>query len=351
MVDLSKYSLEELEKSLEEPSSTAEDVARGGVAGLEHGGAQLLGLPGSALDLGAHGIGKVADWWSGGENPVSDAMTSFRGAISPFTAPGFEELGNKYVPGMNYEPQTALGKGAFTVGEWAPAIAGGGAGALARGGVKAMERALMKGTTSAAGSEGAGQVAHEYAPDTEPAARMIGALAGYRAPTTAGNIKQAVTAPPAQRVQEVAGKIAAYDQSHSGNKFKPPEYYDLKKEQATHPAYTAPPGTTSSAGLPDWMEPLGYGAAGLATNYFFPGHAAELLGLSGVLAGGSAGKLLAKGSGRAAKGAAGALTEEFKQDPLATSWLAGARAIPAWDASLPSTRITVGMPYGQQANE
>src|SRR6476646_3347276 len=74
----------------QEPSAigeTVKDVARGGLAGLEHGGAQLLGLPGSTADLAAYGIGKAADWWQGGENPVSSAMTKFRGALADSPIP------------------------------------------------------------------------------------------------------------------------------------------------------------------------------------------------------------------------------------------------------------------------
>lgn len=317
--------------------STIKDVARSGLAGLGHGVAQLAGLPFSMADLAARGLGKLAEN-TVGEGMLTKGFENIRRDVAPIIGSKLEEYGEKAIPAMAYEPQTGWGQAAHTAGEWAPAVLGGGAGALARGGLKAGAQALTKGTTSALGSEALGQATHEAFPDWEPAARMIGALAGYRLPATAGKAAEWVTAPSAARVKDVTEKLAAYDKKYKPNQAKPNEYWELKKEQASHPAYTAlPPG---AAEAPGWAEkiagPAGYALGGLAAHTFFPvgsaGELATVLG-AGQLASNLGPKMLGKMTGAATKGTVGALGQELKQDPYTPAWLTGARAVPALDRS------------------
>jgi hypothetical protein len=305
-------------------ASTFGDVVAGGLSGLGHGAAQTLGLVGSGADLAAYGVGKAADLIGGKGNAVTDTMNTARKGIEdyripgidiPVTGPGLEAWGDKYIPGMNYQPKTTSGQAAHTLGEWAPAILGGGVGAGVKGGLKAAEKALTKGTMSAVGSEAAGQAAHEYAPNVEPYARVGGAVLGFRAPTT-------------------AGKLA---------------------ERAANPGAAA----SQATNVPDWANALtdkmshaaGYGLGAAAAHYIKPGsEGATLAGTFGL------GPLLSDAvnatAGKAMKSGVGAMVDELRQ-PGVPAWLTAARAVPALaqEESAPRTRVTVGVPYGKKEKD
>ncbi len=294
-----------------------EDVLRSGVGGLMHGGAQLLGLPFSMADLAAQGLG-AATGAKGFENIRRD--------VAPITGSALEQKGNENVPGMGYKPTSTAGEWAHTAGEWAPSIIGSAFG----GGVSAATKAIV----SALGSEGLGQLAQHFTPAWETPARIIGALTGYRTPTTAGKIAERVTAPSAQKVKDVADEIASFEAGAKKNQFKPAKYNELKELQKSHPAYTAVPGAAPAA-TPDWLNTVGsigggLGAAAAAHAGLGWGHDAELMAF--LLGQHSGPHLLKTATGAATKGTVGPIIDEFKNAPGVTSWMAGSRGIPALDA-------------------
>lgn len=294
-----------------------EDVLRSGVGGLMHGGAQLLGLPFSVADLAAWGLGKATG---------AEGFDNIRRDVAPIIGSALEKKGNENIPGMAYKPTSTAGEWAHTAGEWAPSIIG----AAFGGGVPTATKAIV----SALGSEGMGQLAHHFTPAWETPARMIGALTGWRLPTTAHNVAERVTAPPATRIQQVNNEIAAIEAASRPGQFRPQRYHDLIRERDSHPAFTpTPPAEPGVAGaLANWLEPAGYGVGGLLASHFAPGSEAALL--ASTLAGGSAAKLAASAAGQGTRGIANIAGQEIAQAPGVTGWMAGTRGIPYLDAQL-----------------
>jgi hypothetical protein len=255
--------------------SQASDISKSGISGLEHGAAQLVGTPGSAVDLGAWGIGKVADSILGYPNDISGSAEAIRGAVAPHTAQAWQEWGEKNVPGMDYKSKTPMGKGTYKVGEWAPAVGvsaiGGGLPALARGAAGAL------------GSEAAGELAHGFVPKAEPAARMIGLLAGARGASKLG------------------GSSAAAGAARE-------------------------PGALESA-----LSNAAAGAAGYGVAKFGL-HAGDTPALLAALYGMQEGKLIPGVTKRAVRGLTGVVRDEFRENPWGSSTLAGSQAIPPLDA-------------------
>jgi hypothetical protein len=202
MADFKKLSREELEKlsdaeldkyieqekgAAQQTPSTLEDIKQAVPSGLKQGGIQLVGAPGSMVDLAAAGIGKAADWWNSGPNAVSDAMSSVRQAVQPITATGFQRWDVEHGGNAPYQPKTTGGQLAGTAAEWAPTVATMGL----TGGLPAM----AKGATALAGSEGLGQLADKFYPDASSIARMVGALYGFKDPTKMFRSGQAAAKP------------------------------------------------------------------------------------------------------------------------------------------------------------
>jgi hypothetical protein len=168
--------------------STAEDIARSGLAGVEKGFGGLADFPvmaGRGLAKGVmYGADKAQQLFTG-EDPNRRA-----GVPSPF-AGEFTNAVTANVPGANYEPQTTAGQYAETVGEFAP-------NALAPGGIA--RKAAMVAVPGLA-SETAGQLTKGSAFETP--ARVVGGLAGGIA--SASNYGKQVT-----RIVKKAAAEAGY---------------------------------------------------------------------------------------------------------------------------------------------
>lgn len=146
--------------------STAEDVARSSVAGLERG---VAAIPGAFGDVSQ--FSKFIGQKAGFEPPqrsMLDALLSKVGAEKlPTSADTIEFARKSGVPGINYQPQTVAGEYARTIGENIPgAVAG--PGGMAK-------NALKFGVAPAIAAETAGQFTKGT--DYEPYARAGAALA------------------------------------------------------------------------------------------------------------------------------------------------------------------------------
>lgn len=280
--DLSKYSDAELEASLAPQLTETQDIMKGTSAGLARGVAQVAGAPGSMADLGLWTTGTVAD--KVGLPGVAGAMETARGAIQPGTAEGLTKWGEKYFPGMTYEPISPVAKGMKNAAEWVAPI---GTAALGGGGWPAVAR----GATAALGSEALGDIAHEWAPNAEKAARLLGGLGGYRAASRLGG-------------------------GHVGSTASVPE-----ESKATTMMANA----------------LAAGAGFLGTKYFQPqGEAALIAALYGLQHGGDIPRVIKGGLGAARN----AGIQEFKADPFGSSALLGTEAIPAAAGLIPKPKKT-----------
>lgn len=146
----------------EQPSQLA-DVAKAGASGLARG---AIGLPGILGDV------QEASRWVGREVGFEPPKRSILNL--PTSQDIIGAASNAGVPGLDYQPQTAAGQYARTVGEFIPgALIGGG------GTAKAVATNAVKfGVAPALVSETAGQAAGMVAPELEPYARFGGAVAG-----------------------------------------------------------------------------------------------------------------------------------------------------------------------------
>ncbi len=124
------------------PPSMAADIAKSGGIGLAKGVIGLAGLPGD-----------VSSWMGGNFLPTSAGI----------------QKKIEGVTGQFYEPKTTAGQYAQTIGEFAPA---------ALGGPETLGARLLRVLGPAVASETAGQATKGTA--LEPAARVVGALAGGR---------------------------------------------------------------------------------------------------------------------------------------------------------------------------
>lgn len=169
--DLSKMSdddLKALHAATPAPESPASDVLKSGAAGLAKGAIGLAGSVGDLSDLGAKGIEKASNFISDKlgidryERPKEPSILN--------NIPTSESLQHNVesVTGPLHTPQTVPGQYAQTLGEFAPAVLGGGEGLMARIAKQVAAPALV--------SETAGQLTKGTA--AEPYARIAGAVTG-----------------------------------------------------------------------------------------------------------------------------------------------------------------------------
>lgn len=155
------------------PSMTdrAAGVGKALDAGVARGIAGLGGMLGDFTDLGARGIGAATNFVERQlglpETPAPDRSNSILNKIPTSASLQGAIQHEFYNDAAPYEPQTRLEKYARTVGEFAPAAAGGGGGLIQRGAQVVLP---------AVASETAGQVTEGSA--AEPWARLGGALVG-----------------------------------------------------------------------------------------------------------------------------------------------------------------------------
>jgi hypothetical protein len=148
------------------------DAGKAAGAGIVKGIIGLTGLPGTVEQLGRAGINYVAG----------------RDAVSPEAAlPTYDDIKGAYEKraGPLYEPKTTVGKYVGTVAEFAPGMLfPGGAAATAgrRLGMRALQNVVAPGVVS----EAAGQLTEGT--KLEPAARVIGGIAGGVAPNAVGRM-------------------------------------------------------------------------------------------------------------------------------------------------------------------
>jgi hypothetical protein len=160
------------------------DIAKSGGIGLAKGaigvagmGGDIGSLIGSGVDWAGGKLGLDADKLKSAKDSVSGAAKYIPG-VSVLTGPGSQQI-QKQVEGYTgefYKPQTMIGEGAQTLGEFAPAALLGPA-SLGR-------RVGMQVAVPALGSETAGQLTKGK--DSEPYARIVGALAAPVAAAKAG---------------------------------------------------------------------------------------------------------------------------------------------------------------------
>lgn len=165
--DLSKMSdddLKALHASTPEKESVTSDVLKSGGTGVAKGAIGLAGLPGDASDLLAKGSKVASDYIAG--KLGFDNSPAVAAPLLP-TSAGIQK-GIEGVTGEFHRPQTTAGEYAQTVGEFAPALLGGGEGLMARMAKQVVAPAVT--------SETAGQLTKGTA--AEPYARIAGAVGG-----------------------------------------------------------------------------------------------------------------------------------------------------------------------------
>lgn len=179
---------------------TLKDVAKSGLSGLAQGAAGLVGLPGTISDAMTSGLTGLA-------NRVTGANVQLPG--SPLSGDVLSQKLSNAVGGY-YEPKTTAGEYARTIGQFAPGMVTGPAGALPR---------IASAVIPAVASEAAGQATKGTA--FEPAARIGGALlapAGVGlVKRTGASIANALSKAPAKSiVDEVAPTVSQLKEA-SGN--------------------------------------------------------------------------------------------------------------------------------------
>jgi hypothetical protein len=183
--------VQELLSAQPQGRSALEDYAMATTAGLGRGAAMVAGAPGTILDMGAKGLewlarkgysaitGDDTDDW---DNTFLDARGD-----NPLSAAAMLETQRQQTGGASdYKGERLGAQYAGTIAEFLPAATIGG------GGLKA---ALQYGVAPAITSETAGQIARKVAPDYEPAARAVTALA---TPFAIEGAKRLITPSPAR---------------------------------------------------------------------------------------------------------------------------------------------------------
>lgn len=146
--------------------STAADVAKSGGIGLAKGGIGLAGIAGDLTDLGAKGIEHASNF-------ISDKLGIDRyerpkepSVLNNIPTSASLQKNIEGVTGEFYKPKTTAGEYAQTVGEFAPAVLGGGEGLLSKIATRVAAPSIA--------SETAGQVTKGT--EAEPYARVVGAM-------------------------------------------------------------------------------------------------------------------------------------------------------------------------------
>ncbi|PCK86341.1 hypothetical protein CPT32_13055 [Rhizobium sophoriradicis] len=153
----------------EQQQSTAMDMLKSAGSGVAQGALDLVGLPGTIQNAFDQGFSKITDdvasLWGGKGVPAPPPSQlsgeQLRKGVSYLTSGATE-----------YKPETTAGEYTQTAASFVPgAVALGGSGNI-------IGNALKLGVVPGLTSEGAGKLAHEYAPSLEPYARFAGAVAG-----------------------------------------------------------------------------------------------------------------------------------------------------------------------------
>ena len=196
------FSPEEISAPKVKPSfmDYAKDVAGSGLSGVAQGAAGLVGLPGT-----------ISDALSGGLTSLANRVTGANVQIpqSPLSGEAISQKISGAVGGY-YEPKTTAGEYARTIGQFAPGMVTGPAGALPR---------IASAVIPAVASEAAGQATKGTA--FEPAARIGGALlapAGVGlVKRTGASIANALSKAPVKSIVDEAAPTVSQLKEASGN--------------------------------------------------------------------------------------------------------------------------------------
>ncbi|WP_407122834.1 hypothetical protein [Bradyrhizobium sp. STM 3561] len=167
----------ELLAKLNEEPSIAADVGKGGLAGIGRGAVGSLGVAGDlrhAASAAADYIGSKIGYSPDEVRSVKDTLHKAAQWTLPSAvlsnAPSSEDIShfvggergarNPVGQALDYKPKTAAGKLAYTAGEFAPGLLGGGEGLMAR---LATRVAIPAAASEAAGAATAGTAAEPYA--------------------------------------------------------------------------------------------------------------------------------------------------------------------------------------------
>jgi hypothetical protein len=152
-----------LQAPKQENQSTGMDMLKSAGSGLAQGAMDLVGLPGTISNAFDNSFSAI----TGIPRPPPSILSGegMRAGASALTGGATE-----------YKPETTAGKYTQTAAAFVPgAVALGGSGGV-------VSNALKYGVLPGVASEGAGQLAHTYAPALEPYARFAGAVAGGLVP-------------------------------------------------------------------------------------------------------------------------------------------------------------------------
>lgn len=233
--------------------STAEDVGRSAVSGLANGAAGVAGGLGDARGL----MDRFGDWigekmgYTPEQIEKSHGIHKMSDALLP-QLPTTEQVKKiTHADELDYEPRTTAGKFTKSAAEFVPGALTGGAGS-ARAAVANVARF---GVLPGLASEGAGELAHAYAPEFEPAARIV---AGMATPGAASRLispnashapeaSRALHARHVERLEQEGIPVSAGERADSADlryteSQLDPEAYKAKNEAVTRAATRAVPG-------------------------------------------------------------------------------------------------------------
>jgi hypothetical protein len=198
--DLSKMSDADLRAAYDAQNvSTLGDVAKSAGIGTVKGAIGAVGAGGDLRAAASAGLDALGEKFGFDPSGIKTAASTAASMLPPLAAlnhaPTSRDIqsGIEGVTGEFYEPKTAAGHVAQTMGEFAPALAGG-PGRLA---TKAITRVVVP----ALGSEGAGALTKNTA--LEPFARVAGAVAGGAGAARA-MAPRAVAAPTVEQLEAAA---------------------------------------------------------------------------------------------------------------------------------------------------
>jgi len=195
-----------------------EDIAKGALSGVGRGVAAIPGFAGDVQNLA-----RMAPWAP--KRSLLDAILEQAGFSRNLpTSSDTINAAARVVPGLDYRPQTAVGRMAQDVGEFVPGALTGGEGTVAR-------RIAMNAVAPGVGESALGQLTEGSS--YEPAARIVGAIAGAGVPRAVGGAYRAVKPPvvPAAPTTEELRKSAgdAYTAfTQDGGRFTKPAISELQ---------------------------------------------------------------------------------------------------------------------------
>jgi hypothetical protein len=196
----------EIPEGFQPQKGTVEDVARGVGSGILMSPADLAGMPGDLAKYAREkGAGSVVDaimstipgyslYRSLTQPKLSDLVTDKKRL--PIDLPTSEDI-KQGIPGyksLDYEPESHAGE----IGKRVGSFLGGSVLAPWKTGAQLAANVGRFGLAPAVGSEAAGELAHQYAPNLEGTARLLGGMFGS-AKASKYISPNASTAPPASR--------------------------------------------------------------------------------------------------------------------------------------------------------